>query len=194
MANQNNTRPWNSIARVARSSPQPIQNRHLLMAGAQILRQQVQVALCGGDLRMPKHHRQPHDVPHPGGDNSSRRCDADDASRTSARRVSPAAGAALASCCTDPRTCPGVRGTTARIEGTASPLLAHSETALFVARTRTECAALCVPSRTPSRAVCRSPRHADAGSAPHRFASRHRASRAHEGVQPPLVEPFGASG
>ena len=47
MANQNNTRPWNSIARVARSSPQPIQNRHLLMAGAQILRQQVQVALCG---------------------------------------------------------------------------------------------------------------------------------------------------
>jgi hypothetical protein len=32
------------------------------MAGAQILRQEVQIPLRRCDLRMPKHHREPHDV------------------------------------------------------------------------------------------------------------------------------------
>src|SRR5215475_1959171 len=50
-------------ARIARSRPQSTQNRHLLMAGAQVLRQQVEIALGRGDLRVPEHHRQPHDVP-----------------------------------------------------------------------------------------------------------------------------------
>ena len=42
--------------------PKPIQNRHLPVAGAQVLGQQMQVALGRGDLRMPEHHRQAHDV------------------------------------------------------------------------------------------------------------------------------------
>ena len=44
-------------------SPEPIQNRHLLMARAQILRPQVQVALRRGDLRVSEHHREADDVP-----------------------------------------------------------------------------------------------------------------------------------
>src|SRR5215831_7389253 len=33
------------------------------MARAQVLCEQMEIALGGGDLRVPEHHRQPHDVP-----------------------------------------------------------------------------------------------------------------------------------
>src|SRR5262249_8710089 len=39
-----------------------IQNRHFLMARAQVLGQQVEVALRRRNLRVAQHHRQPHDV------------------------------------------------------------------------------------------------------------------------------------
>jgi hypothetical protein len=43
-------------------SSEPIQNRHLLVARAQVFRQEVQVALGRSDLRMTQHHREPHNV------------------------------------------------------------------------------------------------------------------------------------
>lgn len=57
-----NTIRWEFHRPYRPPSPQPIQDRHLLMAGAQILREQVQVTLGGRDLRMPEDHGEPHDV------------------------------------------------------------------------------------------------------------------------------------
>jgi hypothetical protein len=48
--------------RIDRPSPQPIQDRHLLVARAQVLRELMEVTLGGRDLRLPKHHREPNDV------------------------------------------------------------------------------------------------------------------------------------
>src|SRR5437868_7466130 len=39
-----------------------VQDRQLLMARAQVCRQQVQIPLGRGDLRMAEHHRQAHDI------------------------------------------------------------------------------------------------------------------------------------
>lgn len=43
-------------------SCEPVQNRHTLMAGAQVLSQQVEVALLRSDLRVAQHHREPDNV------------------------------------------------------------------------------------------------------------------------------------
>src|SRR5438874_2585088 len=43
-------------------SAKTVQDRQLLMARAQVCRQQVQIPLGRCDLRMPEHHRQAHDV------------------------------------------------------------------------------------------------------------------------------------